>query len=207
MNFQLDGLYDFLMYEARKFENLLGLEGFSDELLKNHFTLYEGYVANTNKVADAVTALLDQDKAATPEFAEITRRFGWEFNGMRLHELYFENMMKGGSVLDVNSPLGQKIIEQFGSIENWEKHFRAVAAVRGIGWVVLYLDNESGKMYNMWINEHDGGHLAGATPLLVMDVFEHAYMTDYGIKRAAYMDAFMRNVCFHVANARFSLVK
>lgn len=191
------------MYEAKKFENLLGMEGFSDDLLKNHFTLYEGYVANVNKVIDSVSKIVADDKMAIPEFAELQRRFGWEFNGMRLHELYFENMMKGGSALEVDSALGKKIVEQFGSIENWEKHFKATGAMRGIGWVVLYLDSESGKMFNLWINEHDGGHLAGCVPILVMDVFEHAYMLQYGLKKADYIEAFMKNSCFHVANARF----
>ena len=195
------------MYEAKKFENLLGIEGLSDELLKNHFTLYEGYVANVNKVVDLISKLATEDKMATPEFAEVMRRFGWEFNGMRLHELYFENMMKGGSELEAGSALGKKIVEQFGSFENWEKHFRATGAMRGIGWVVLYLDNESGKMFNIWINEHDGGHPAGCVPILVMDVFEHAYMIQYGLKKADYIEAFMKNICFHVANARLTSVQ
>jgi Fe-Mn family superoxide dismutase len=191
------------MYEAKKFEHLLGIEGFADDLLKNHFTLYEGYVTNVNKVSDLISNLLNDDKMATPEFGELQRRFGWEFNGMRLHELYFENMMKGGSKLETESALGKKIIEQYGSIENWEKQFRATGAMRGIGWVVLYLDTESGKLFNMWINEHDGGHPATCVPILVMDVFEHAYMLQYGIKKADYIEAFVKNICFHVANARF----
>jgi len=192
------------MYEPKKFDHLLGLEGFSDELLKNHFTLYEGYVNNINKLVNLTAELVEQEKGATPEFAETTRRFGWEFNGMRLHELYFENLMKGGSTLENDSPLGKKIAEEFGSIEKWEKHFRAIAMMRGIGWVMLYLDQESGNLFNVWINEHDAGHLVGCTPILVMDVFEHAYMIQYGLKKADYVEAFMKNICFHVANARFS---
>lgn len=195
------------MYEIKKFDHLLGLDGFSDELLKNHFTLYEGYVNNTNKLIGLTAELAQQDKAGTPEFTETTRRFGWEFNGMRLHELYFENMMKGGSTLDEQSPLGKKIIEEFGSLAQWEKHFRALAAMRGIGWVVLYQDNFTGALNNVWINEHDGGHLAGCVPILVMDVFEHAYMIQYGLKRADYIEAFMKNICWHVAGARFGLAK
>lgn len=195
------------MYEAKKYENLLGIEGFSDELLKNHFTLYEGYVANVNKVTDLISKLSTEDKLTTPEFAEVTRRFSWEFNGMRLHELYFENMMKGGSVLEKDSALLQKIVGDFGSFENWEKHFKATGTMRGIGWVVLYLDTESGRLFNMWINEHDGGHLAGAVPILVMDVFEHAYMVQYGLKKADYIEAFMKNICWHVAGGRYNLAK
>ncbi|HBI34301.1 MAG TPA: superoxide dismutase [Candidatus Moranbacteria bacterium] len=193
-----------MVYEAKKFDHLLGLDGFSDELLKNHFTLYEGYVANTNKAVDTIVNLLDQDKTATPEYAEVMRRFGWEFNGMRLHELYFENMMKGGSTLEKESELGKKIVQQFGSLERWEKHFRATGAMRGIGWVVLYQDDVTGTMYNVWINEHNEGHMTGATPLLVMDVFEHSYMIQYGLKKVDYIEAFFKNICWHVVSARFA---
>lgn len=191
------------MYEVKKFEHLLGLEGFSDELLKNHFTLYEGYVKNVNGLVD----LLDAKEIGTVEHSELQRRFGWEFNGMRLHELYFENLAKGGSVLGSDSLLGKKIEEQFGSVENWEKQFRSIGAMRGIGWVVLYLDKENGELRNVWINEHDGGHLAGCVPILVLDVFEHAYMLQYGLKRADYLEAFMKNICFHTANTRLNLAQ
>jgi superoxide dismutase, Fe-Mn family len=187
------------MYEPKKFKNLIGLEGFSEKMLKNHFTLYEGYVTNTNKLVE----LLNVQEPGTPGYAELKRRFGWEFDGMRLHELYFENMLKDASQLEKDSELGKKITEDFGSIENWEKQFKAVAAMRGIGWVILYYDQQAGKLFNVWINEHDKGHLTGCVPILVMDVFEHAYMTDYEIKKADYIEAFMKVVCWPVASARF----
>ena len=194
-------------YFPQKFEKLLGMEGLSEQMLRNHFALYEGYVANINKAVDLITGFLDCDKTATTEFAEVMRRFGWEFDGMRLHELYFDNMVKGGSLLDAESLLGKKLIQEFGSHESWEKHFRAVGAMRGIGWVVLYLDDVTGAMYNVWINEHDGGHMAGAKPLLVMDVFEHAYMLDYGIKKADYIEAFMKLIDWNVVSKRFEGAK
>ena len=196
-----------MKYEPKKFDHLLGMEGFSDRILQNHFALYEGYVANTNKEVDSIVGLLDQDKAATPEFAEVMRRFGWEFNGMRLHEIYFGGMVKGGSKLDTASVLGKKIIAEFGSVERWEKHFRATASMRGIGWVVLYMDNITGTMYNVWVNEHDAGHMAGAVPLLVMDVFEHAFMIDYDTKKAGYIDAFIKAIDWETINERFQSVK
>ncbi len=183
-----------MTYEPKNFENLLGTKGFSDQLLKNHFTLYQGYVTNTNKLSDALSALTKEGKSQTPEYAELRRRFGWEFNGMRLHEHYFGNMIKGGKAIDSNTNLYKKIVKEFGSYENWEKDFRATGAMRGIGWVVLYLDPMSGRLFNVWINEHDVGHLCGSTPLIVMDVFEHAYMTDYGLKRADYIEAFFKAI-------------
>jgi len=183
-----------MAYEAKNFESLLGTKGFSDQLLKNHFTLYQGYVTNTNKVADALSAMAKEGKTTTPEYAELKRRFGWEFNGMRLHEYYFDNMIKGGKAIDKNTNLYKKIVADFGSYENWEKDFKATGAMRGIGWVILYYDGTEGRLFNTWINEHDVGHLSGAKPLIVMDVFEHAYMIDYGLKKADYIEAFFNAI-------------
>jgi Fe-Mn family superoxide dismutase len=192
-----------MAYTAINFENLLGTDGFSDQLLKNHFTLYNGYVTNTNKLIEEFTELEKQGKAGTPQFAELRRRFGWEFNGMRLHELYFGNMVKGGSAPDKGSKLYAKLAESFGSFENFEKSFKSTGAMRGIGWTILYCDPMGNQLFNTWINEHDGGHLASAVPLLVMDVFEHAFMTDYGLKRPDYIEAFCKAINWMAVQKRF----
>lgn len=191
------------MYEVKNFEKLFGTLGFSDALLKNHFALYQGYVTNANKLADALNALLKEGKQATLEYAELKRRFGWEFNGMRLHEYYFENMTKAASQIDGNSKLFKKIVEDFGSFEGWEKDFRATGAMRGIGWTILYHDASAKRLFNVWVNEHDVGYLAGAAPLLVMDVFEHAFMLDYGLKRADYINAFFKVIDWGIVEKRF----
>jgi superoxide dismutase, Fe-Mn family len=192
-----------MAFEPKNFDGLLGTKGFSDQLLKNHFTLYQGYVTNTNKMGDALGALSKDGKFGA-EFAEMKRRFGWEFNGMRLHELYFGNMKNDGNgEIDKNSELFKKIAEQFGSYESWEKEFKASGAMRGIGWVALYYDSQSGRLFNVWINEHDAGHLAGAAPILVMDVFEHAFMIDYGLKKADYIEAFFKAIDWNAVSKRF----
>lgn len=188
------------MYEAKNFERLLGTDGFSDVLLRNHFTLYEGYVSNTNKV----TEFLKTIEVGTPQWNELKRRLGWEWNGMRLHELYFGNMTKGKNALDKKGALVKKITDDFGSFEMWEKDFRATGALRGIGWAILARDNETKRLFNVWVNEHDVGHLAGASILLVMDVFEHAFMLDYGIKRADYINAFWKSIDWEVVSSRFA---
>jgi Fe-Mn family superoxide dismutase len=180
-------------YTPKDYTKLLGTPGFSETLLKNHFTLYQGYVTNTNKVLDILGLMAKDGKTGTPEYAELKRRLGWEFNGMRLHELYFGNL-GGQAPLDPAGKLGRRIVEQFGDIESWEKDFRATGAMRGIGWIVLYEDTTNGRLINFWINEHDAGHPAGCAPLLVMDVFEHAYMTDYQLKRADYIGAFVKAI-------------
>lgn len=191
-----------MKYEIKNFDGLLGLAGFSDVLLKNHFTLYQGYVNNFNKLNDILVEMEKADKFASSEYAELNRRFGWEFNGMRLHEYYFENLSKEPSSFDVSSQLGGLINADFGSFEAFQKDFKAMAAMRGIGWVILYLDQQTKRVFNVWINEHDVGHFAGCVPLLVMDVFEHAYMLDYGIKRADYIEAFFKAINWKVVENR-----
>jgi superoxide dismutase, Fe-Mn family len=193
-----------MAYEAKDYSKLLGMEGFSDTLLNNHFTLYKGYVTNTSKDMDILTAMLKDGKTGTPEYAELKRRLGWEFNGMRLHEYYFENL-GGKKALDMAGKLAKKLIQDFGSYEAWLQDFKGTATMRGIGWVILYQDNVGGKLFNQWINEHDVGHPAGCIPVLILDVFEHAYMTDYGLKRADYIEAFLKNINWAVAESRLKL--
>jgi superoxide dismutase, Fe-Mn family len=190
-----------MAYTAKDYSKLIGMEGFSNTLLNNHFTLYQGYVTNTNKVMDTLVGMMKEGKTGTPEYAELKRRMGWEFNGMRLHEYYFENL-GGKSALDKTGTLFKKLAAAFGGYENWETEFKATGAMRGIGWVILYVDTVSGNLWNSWINEHDGGHPAGCRPILIMDVFEHAYMVDYGLKKADYITAFFKNINWAAAEAR-----
>jgi len=190
-----------MTYQAKDYSNPIGMEGFSETLLKNHFTLYQGYVNNTNKLNDLLSSKAKD--ATNPEYAELKRRFGFEFNGMRLHEYYFENL-GGKTPLNESGTSAKKLAESFGSYEAWEQDFRATGAMRGIGWVILYQDNVTGQFFNQWINEHEVGHLAGCRPLLVMDVFEHAFMTDYGLKRADYIESFFKNINWQVVEKRAS---
>ncbi len=202
------------MFETKNYDHLLGTPGFSDQLLKNHFTLYQGYVKNTNTLLEEIKKLSSEGRQATPQYAELKRRFGWEFDGMRLHELYFGNMSgkagsgsagkNGTSQPDSSSMLTQKINEQFGNYQEWEKDFKATGAMRGIGWAILRYDKESGLLFNAWANEHDVGHLAGTHTLLILDVFEHAFMLDYGLKRADYIEAFFKAIDWNVVEERFT---
>ena len=176
------------------------MQGFSDTLLNNHFTLYQGYVINTNKVADLLAGMLKEGKTSTLEYAELKRRFGFEFNGMRLHEYYFGNL-GGKTPPDKAGNFAKKVANAFGSYDAWEQDFRATGAMRGIGWTILYQDNITGWLFNQWINEHEVGHFAGCIPILVMDVFEHAYMTDYGLKRGDYIAAFFNNINWNEVNS------
>mgnify|MGYP001576043065 FL=1 len=190
-------------YEPKNFEHLLGLPGFSDQLLKDHFVLYQGYIANFNKLDATLMAMEKEENFGSPEFAELNRRLGWEFCGMRLHELYFGNLTKTFRRVDAGSSLCAAIVKEFGSFEMWEKDFRSMGVMRGIGWVVLYYDATAGRLFNVWVNEHDTGHFAGAVPLLVMDVFEHAYIRDYGIVRKDYIEKFIASIDWATVEGRY----
>ncbi len=190
-----------MAYTAKGYSNLIGMEGFSETLLKNHFTLYRGYVTNTNKLMDLLAAMLKEGKVGSPEYAELKRRMGFEFNGMRLHEYYFDNL-GGKGVLDKSGKLTRKLAEDFENYEAWEDDFKGTGKMRGIGWAILYQDNVTGKLLNQWINEHETGHLTGCIPLLVMDVFEHAFITDYGLKRPDYIETFFKNINWDVVAGR-----
>jgi len=170
--------------------------------LQMHFKLYEGYVKNANELLAKLALLSEEGKAYSYEYGALKRRVGWEWDGMRLHELYFDNLGGTGAV-DNTLPLIAVLIAQFGSYEGWKKDFVATGLMRGIGWAILYYDPMQKRLVNCWINEHDLGHLADGKLLLIMDVFEHAYMPQYGLNRAQYIDAFFSNINWDVVSSRY----
>lgn len=180
------------------------MKGFDQSLLKTHFTLYEGYVKNTNLILSKVKEMEKENLSRSYEYGAFKRRFGWEFNGMRLHELYFENLGgEGGAPKDLN--LVSQINAQYGSFENLKKDLLATGLMRGIGWVLLTRDETDGRLIVTWINEHDVGHLALGNILLAMDVWEHAYITQFGLKREDYIEAFFKNVNWNTVEKRYKL--
>lgn len=195
------------MYTKKDFSHLLGLSGFSDTLLNNHFTLYEGYVNNVNILLNKMNEIREErfagDDKRKEESAELHRRFGWEYNGMRLHELYFGNLTKEGDTFNENMSVAKSLIERFGSVESFKNNFsKNVGMFRGIGWVALVKRDDS--LGVIWIGEHDEGLLADGKILLIMDVFEHAFISDYGIKRADYINAFMNAIDWRAVEDRFN---
>lgn len=191
------------VYSAKNFEGLLGnVPGLNDDLLKMHFKLYQGYVTNSNSLLQKIAALNAKGDNRSPEFAGLKHMLGWEFDGMLLHEYYFENLGKTASLSD-DSPLMAKMKSNFGSYDNWKADFVATGLMRGIGWVIAYIEPKEGRLINVWINEHDLGHLAGGKPLLVMDVFEHAYITQFGLERSKYVDVFFDNINWDTVNKRY----
>jgi Fe-Mn family superoxide dismutase len=189
-------------YTARKWT--LSLDGLSEKQLEQHYKLYEGYVNNTNLLNKKIAEQLKAGAAGTnPDIAELRRRLGFEYNGMRLHELYFDNL-GNASALDMSSPLGKKVAEQWGSYDNWLADFKSVCTMRGVGWAIMYEDPTTGQLQNFWVSDHENGHPAGFMPLLVMDIWEHAFTVDYlPTERGKYVEAFFKNVNWKVVAERF----
>lgn len=192
-----------MIYQEQDFSSLKGMEGFSDELLEEHFELYRGYVKNTNELLQKLSPGNGKANGASISQAELRRRLGWEWNGMRLHELYFENLGGGGETA-AGSELRSRIAKEFGTQGAWRKEFESIGAMRGIGWVILYWDPIGNRLLNFWIDEHDAGHPAGCAPLVVMDVWEHAFFADYRTNKADYIEAFLANLDWSSAGRRLN---
>jgi superoxide dismutase, Fe-Mn family len=189
-------------YVAHQFPSE-GFNGISAEQLEQHFKLYQGYVTNTNTLNDKLVELMGEGKLGTPEYNELKRRFGFEYSGMRMHEFYFGNLVPNGTPLPTSSELRRKIEADFGSYENWEKDFKATGMMRGIGWAVLYQDPHSKRLQNFWIGDHENGHPVGFQPILVMDVWEHAWTVDFKpTEKVKYIEAFFNNVNWQAAESR-----
>jgi Fe-Mn family superoxide dismutase len=186
-------------YQPRQF-NLSGLKGISDKTLEMHFKLYEGYVKETNNLTERITEFIkdgkvDQDEM--PAYSELSRRLGFEYNGMVLHEYYFDNLQSGGGLGDPTktSQIVKAAEATFGSYDIWKADFVGIGKMRGVGWAICYQNPANGRISNHWITLHETGNVAGFNPILVMDVWEHAFLLDYKpAERPKYIEAFFSNI-------------
>jgi len=192
-----------MSYQPRTFA-LPALKGLSEKQIKVHLSLYEGYVKHVNLIATQLAGVRDGSISIDPyAVAELRRRFGFEFDGMRMHEYYFEQFEgdKGGSP---DSLLAKAAAEKYGSGENFLAHIKEVAGTRGIGWVVVYSDPKGKTLHTVFVGDHEIGQLAGLPIILALDLWEHAYMVDYmPADKKNYIDAFFDNVNWTVVEKRF----
>jgi superoxide dismutase, Fe-Mn family len=193
-------------YKPKTF-NLSGLTGISDKTLEMHFKLYEGYVSNTNVLTEKIGGMLADgtvDQEEMPAYSELTRRLGFEYNGMVLHEYYFGNMKaRGGDEAPGGSKFRAAVERSFPSYDIWKTDFVSVGKMRGVGWAMCYLDPAMGSISNHWITLHETGNVAGFVPLLVMDVWEHAFLLDYKpADRPKYIEAFLGNIDWDAVESR-----
>jgi superoxide dismutase, Fe-Mn family len=200
---------DMKSYKAKQFD-LSGLTGISDKTLEMHFKLYEGYVANTNALTEKLAGYFktgNVEQADYAAYSELTRRLGFEYNGMVLHEYYFGNMKKQGGG-DPSQKFRAAIEKSFPSVDVWRNDFVGVGKMRGVGWAIAYVDPATGWVSNHWITLHETNNVAGFVPLLVMDVWEHAFLLDYKpAERPKYIEAFLANADWNCVEKRLDRVR
>ena len=194
------------VYKTRSFD-LSDLTGISNETLAMHFKLYEGYVTNTNTLNEKISELIsggELDATKMAAFSELRRRYGFEYNGMVLHEYYFDNLTpKASSKPDSTSAFLRRAESSFGTYERWKTDFVSVGKMRGVGWAICFQDPATGRLSNHWVTLHEHGNVAGFQPVLVMDVWEHAFLLDYPpSERGKYISAFFANVNWRVVDRR-----
>jgi Fe-Mn family superoxide dismutase len=200
-------MIDFKTYQPKQF-NLSGLNGISDQTLEMHFKLYEGYVKETNNLTAKIWDVLKDGKVdheEMPAYSELTRRLGFEYNGMVLHEYYFGTMKRGarGGDGSRNSTFFEAAESSFGSYEIWRADFISIGKMRGIGWAICYQDPTNDRLSNHWITLHEVGNIAGFNPVLIMDVWEHAFLLDYKpADRPKYIEAFFSNIDWEAVEER-----
>jgi Fe-Mn family superoxide dismutase len=192
-----------MKYQEKKF-NIGKLEGISEKTITEHLKLYAGYVKHTNLILEKAGDLLKNPDTQYAG-AEMQRRFSFEFNGMRNHEIYFSLLESrdGDSVKE--GKLYSEIAKNWGSFENWQENFKKVAtATRGPGWVMLYKDTETGNLLNSWVDEQHLGILNGLDVIIALDMWEHSYYLDYApADKSKYVEAFFANLNWAVAEKLF----
>ena len=196
-------------YKPKQFD-LSGLNGISDKTLELHFKLYEGYVKETNNLTERISKFLEDgqvDQDEMPAYSELTRRLGFEYNGMVLHEYYFGNMRRQGAGDPAkDSNFVKAASESFGSYETWKADFVGIGKMRGVGWAMCYQNPANGRLSNHWITLHETGNVSGFTPVLVMDVWEHAFLLDYmPAERPRYIEAFFSNIDWQAVEGRLNM--
>lgn len=180
------------------------LKGIGSKTVEEHLKLYKGYVDNANLIFNKLSELKNDPEKNSYMLAELQRRLGFEFGGMRNHEYYFESLSGGSKEINKDGELYKKLTLNWGSFETFLEHFKFVATTRGIGWAILYFDKKSNKLIISWVDEQHLGHLAGCKIILVLDMWEHAYYLDYTpAEKKKYIEAFFANLNWEVIENNF----
>ena len=184
--------------------NIGKLEGISDKTIEEHLKLYKGYVNNTNTIFNKLYELKSEPEKNVFMLGELQRRLGFEFGGMRNHEIYFSSLSGGSKEINKDGELYKALEKEWGSFENFLGHFKFVATTRGVGWAILYYDKESGKPIISWLDEQHIGHLAGCSIILALDMWEHSYYLDYiPAEKKKYIESFFVNLNWEVVEENF----
>lgn len=191
------------MYQAQTF-NLGELKNISKKTIETHLKLYEGYVKFSNLILEKIEEYKKDSEKNAYVLGELQRRFSFEFNGMRNHEYYFKSLSDGAHAVGTENPLAKKIAEQFGSFDAWLATFTSIGLTRGIGWAMMYCDPQTKKLTHAWVDEQHLGLLNGLSPILALDMWEHAFIIDYSpADKKKYIAAFFENLNWNVIEENF----
>ncbi len=189
-------------FEEKKFD-IGELKGISAKNIEEHLKLYAGYVKNANLIMERM-AVLDTEKDAYI-VGELFRRFSFEYNGMRNHEVYFSSLSGGPKTFNSESELGKRLLELFGTYEKFVKEFTGLALTRGVGWAILWYDKQDDKILASWVDEQHLGQLNGCKMILALDMWEHAYVYDYSTsEKKKYIEAYFENLNWSVIEENFN---
>lgn len=191
-------------YEAKKF-TLPSLAGISDESVKQHLALYEGYIKNFNAISALLPEYAKDSEKNAHALSELIRRRSFEFGGMRLHELYFSQFEGGATPMPTSGPLYEALVKDYGKPEHLEPYLKAIGNMRGPGWALLYFDPVGKQFLAGFSGEQHQGHFATLPIILALDVWEHAFILDFGASgKGKYLDAFFKNLNWTVMEQRFA---
>ncbi|MEQ1499903.1 MAG: Fe-Mn family superoxide dismutase [Parcubacteria group bacterium] len=192
-----------MQFEEKKF-NISELKGISSKTIEEHLKLYSGYVKNSNLVISKIEELAQDSEKNAYALGEVQRRFGFEYNGMRNHEVYFDSLSDGPSSLNPESELAKSIAYLWGSYDKWLTQFKAIAMTRGIGWAMLYLDRKEKRLLNAWVDEQHLGQLQDCTLVLGLDMWEHSFVADYQPSgKKQYVEDFFANLNWNKVEENF----
>lgn len=190
------------MFEAKQFESINGVEGLSGKLMAEHYKLYEGYVKKANEITEKLkTVDLSTANATQSDLRSLKLGYSFAVNAIKSHELYFNNLSGNGA--KPSGWIAGEIEKTFGSYENWVADMKATG-IAARGWVWFAFDWQNGSIFNYLGDAHDAFPIWHATPLVALDVYEHAYFMDYGVARADYIDAFFKNLNWNDVEAAAS---
>lgn len=192
-----------MQYEPKTF-SIPELQGISSKSIEEHLGLYQGYVKNFNAISAKLPEYAKDSAANAHALSELIRRRSFEFGGMRLHELYFAQFEGGAKALNPEGKLAQQFVKEYMKVEHFEPYFKAIGSMRGPGWAVLYWDAMGQQLLAGFSGEQHQGHFVTLPIVLAMDVWEHAYLLDYGAQgKGKYIDAFFKNLNWGVIEQRF----
>ena len=193
-------------YEAKTF-NLPELDGISKKSIDEHLGLYQGYVKNFNTINAAIADLMKDSEKNAHALSELVRRRSFEFGGMRLHELYFSQLEGGAVALNLDSRLAKQLTKEFGNVDAAIKQIKSVGLMRGPGWSILYHDSVADACHIGFSGEQHQGHFVTLPIILALDVWEHAFILDYGAQgKGKYVDAFFKNLNWGVVEKRLEAI-